>query len=237
MMVNPASAQKLAWNMQSFLNQFKKPGRGDPSANPVSGMFADPTTQSVTISVFSPNVLSFMAGPMASIVGRGETIRSVTGWGPNGRAAIDVMLPGVIAADLSEGETYGAISLAPGGGTLPLAGHWQGSGSRQGVPIGKFTQVIAGKLQGSVTIEKIEGDRVIGRFSVSGKGKVGRRTTKVYETKNELGIGLVDKIDWEETTSDVPVGVFGRFKTPSVVDGIKRFQNGMFVSVKAQTQQ
>lgn len=175
---------------------------------------------SVMMTVFSPNLYGFWQGH-APYPDEGPEIQGGGGWGPNGAAAVTLMLPGTKVRDLKKGRVYPAVGAIPAMGFgLPLASQWNGSWNLNVGPVGTFDMLTAETLSGFFSVEEIKGGRVIGTFELKGKGfhRRVKKREEVYADEPSLA-------EDDVSPGATGISVSGKVSAPIVVTGVPLYRN------------
>jgi len=208
-------------------------GLTNPNARQAAGMIMEAMGRDsdALISISTPDGMAWQLGTPTHIYANQRLLKhsGVGGWAPNTGAGVTIRLPGVPPSRLKEDTTYAAelVTTMTNVGTQ-IYSRWSGQeitvrceGVETTLLEGSTEWVTAKSMQGSVTITRITGAAVEGRFELRGAG---RHEKEEFRRSEGAGCVTVESSGPKVRTGEV--GIAGTFTAPAVATA-QRFGRGV----------
>ena len=226
--MDAAAPDALATLMQQLL-----PGFGGGAARQSASMLMEAMGEDsdAVFSISSPDGMAWQLGTPTHMFLNQRFLRhsGVGGWAPNAGAAVTLRLRGVSPSRLREDSTYDAelVTVMTRIGT-PVYSRWSGREFTvrcQGMEFplfeGTTEWVTAQALTGNVTITRITGAAVEGRFELRGTGRYEKEEFRRVESG-----GCVTTQSSGPQVRTGEVGIAGTFSAPAIAE-TQRFGRGV----------
>lgn len=222
-----ASSESRATMMQQLLGLTSEDAR-QASSMIMEAMGRD---SDALISISTPDGMAWQLGTPAHTFANQRLLKhsGVGGWGPNTGAGVTIRLPGVPPSRLKEDTTYAAelVTAMTSVGTQ-IYSRWSGQeitvrceGVETTLLEGSTEWVTAMSMKGNVTITRITGAAVEGRFELRGPGRLEKEE---FRRSERGGCISVESSGPQIRTGEL--GIAGTFTAPAVATA-QRFGRGV----------